>query len=72
MSSPYAVEELDTNEREPESLKVVCMESYENCTFCGSRLVFTHDLNLGLLQVIEVARCPGCGVKMNPKKFTLQ
>jgi len=72
MSSPYAIQELDSSEREPESLKSICVEHYEKCSFCGSKLVFSHDMNLGLLQVIEVARCPGCGVQMNPKKFTLQ
>jgi hypothetical protein len=65
-------DELDLKEVEPESLRAVFIESYEKCAFCGSKLVFSHDLNIGFLQVVEVARCPGCGVTMNPKKFTLQ
>jgi len=72
MSSPYVCEDVEIKENEPESLKAVFMESYEKCGFCGSKLVFSHDLNIGFLQVVEVARCPGCGVTMNPKKFTLQ
>lgn len=72
MSSLQACDELSIQELEPESLKAVFIETYEKCTFCGSKLIFSHDMNLGFLQVIEVARCPGCGVTMNPKKFTLQ
>ena len=72
MESPYNSTGVAGCENEPESLKVVFMESYEKCSFCGSKLVFSHDLNIGFLQVVEVARCPGCGVTMNPKKFTLQ
>lgn len=44
---------------------------YERCSFCNSKLLFTHDLNLSYLQVIENSRCPGCGVTMRPRKFTL-
>jgi DNA-directed RNA polymerase subunit RPC12/RpoP len=72
MTSPYLRQEAEFKENEPETLKSIMVESYENCSFCGSKLVFSHDLNFGFLQVIEVARCSGCGVTMNPKKFTLQ
>ncbi|NBX92720.1 MAG: hypothetical protein EB078_12935 [Proteobacteria bacterium] len=72
MSSPYVRQDADLKENEPETLKAIFIETYEKCSFCNSKLVFTHDLNLGYLQVVEVARCPGCGVTMNPKKFTLQ
>jgi len=72
MNNTHLIDEVDHPEREPESLRAVIMESYEKCSFCGSKLVFSHDLNIGFLQVVEVARCPGCGVTMNPKKFTLQ
>jgi hypothetical protein len=72
MNSSNTYEETQLQDREPESLQAIFIESYEKCGFCGSKLIFTHDMNLSFLQVIEVARCPGCGVTMNPKKFTLQ
>ncbi len=58
-------------ENEPESVKSVLQDSYGRCNFCNSKLVFSHDLNLSFLEVIETSQCPGCGVSMNPKKFTL-
>jgi hypothetical protein len=58
-------------ENEPECVKAIEVEKYERCTFCSSKLVFSHDLNLNYFQVIETSRCPGCGVSMLPKKFTL-
>jgi len=72
MTSVNSCDENVVNEREPESLQAIFIETYEKCAFCGSKLIFSHDMNLSFLQVIEVARCPGCGVTMNPKKFTLQ
>lgn len=72
MSNPYVREDILPQENEPESPKAIMLESYERCTFCHSKLVFSHDLNISFLQVIETSRCPGCGVSMNPKKFTLQ
>jgi len=60
------------NEGDAESAKVILREKLERCTFCNSRLVFTHDLNINILQVIETGRCPGCGVTMLPRKYTLQ
>jgi hypothetical protein len=62
----------ENNELEPDYLHAVNVEKYERCTFCHSKLVFTHDLNISYLQVIETSRCPGCGVTAHPKKFTLQ
>ena len=62
----------DANEQEPDYLHAVNVEKYERCTFCNSKLVFSHDLNISYLQVIETSRCPGCGVTAHPKKFTLQ
>lgn len=72
MTSANSRDESVMSDLEPESLQAIFIESYEKCGFCGSKLIFTHDMNLSFLQVIEVARCPGCGVTMNPKKFTLQ
>jgi uncharacterized protein with PIN domain len=46
-------------------------EKFERCSFCNSKLIFTHHHNLGYFQVIESARCTGCGVVPEPKKFTL-
>lgn len=72
MRSPFNPMELQQNEGEPETIRSILQEKYERCSFCNSRLVFSHDLNLQHLQVIETSRCPGCGVTANPKKFTLQ
>lgn len=72
MRTPYNRMALNQQETEPETVKCVMLEHYDRCHFCGSKLVFNHDLNLSILQVIETSQCPGCGVSMNPKKFTLQ
>ncbi len=73
MKSPYTQPETTQphQDGEPESVRAVVVERYERCTYCHSKLVFSHDLNLSYLQVIETSRCPGCGVAMHPKKFTL-
>ena len=71
MRTPYTRMNLNQNENEPESVKSVLIEHYERCGYCSSKLVFNHDLNLNYLQVIETGQCPGCGVTMHPKKFTL-
>lgn len=71
MRTPYNRMSLSNQETEPETVKSIALESYDRCNFCGSKLVFNHDLNLSVLQVIETSQCPGCGVSMNPKKFTL-
>lgn len=72
MRTPFNAREIQGHEGEPDHLKCVSVEKYERCSFCNSKLIFTHDLNISYLQVIETSRCPGCGVSMNPKKFTLQ
>ena len=75
MRTPLSRTELfeRTENREPETeAKVLLTEKYERCAFCSSKLVFSHDLNINYLQVIETSRCPGCGVSMLPKKYTLQ
>ena len=72
MRTPFTRMSLSNQENEPETVKSIILESYERCNFCSSKLVFNHDLNLSYLQVIETSQCPGCGVSMNPKKFTLQ
>ena len=71
MRTPYNRHELQNQEADSEVVKAVELEKYERCSFCSSKLVFSHDLNLNYLQVIETSRCPGCGVSMLPKKFTL-
>ena len=72
MRSPYNAIELNPRENEPEQVKAVSLEKYDRCNYCNSKLVFSHDMNHGFLQVIETSRCPGCGVTAHPKKFTLQ
>ncbi len=52
--------------------KAQILRKIEYCSFCDTKLLFTHDLNLSHLQVVESSRCPGCGVTMQPKTFTLQ
>lgn len=58
-------------DEEQTGAKAYLMEKLERCSFCNSRLIFNHDLNLSVLQVVETSRCSGCGVTMLPKKFTL-
>lgn len=72
MRTPFTRIETQHREGDPESVSCVNQERYERCTFCNSKLIFTHDLNLNYLEVIETGRCPGCGVSLNPKRFTLQ
>lgn len=71
MSSPFT-RPVSATANEPETVRAVQVARYERCEFCNSKLIFTHDLNLGYLEVIETGRCPGCGVSLSPKKFTLQ
>ena len=71
-TSPYNPMDLNPRENEPEYIPTIILEKYEHCSFCHSKLVFSHDLNMQYLQVIETSRCPGCGVSANAKKFTLQ
>ena len=71
MRTPF-VKMQSHNESEPETLRAIVVEKYERCSFCNSKLVFSHDLNLSYLQVVETGQCPGCGVAIAPKKFTLQ
>lgn len=70
MRSPY-VRPNDGNSN-GESDNAVTREAYEHCHFCHSRIVFSHDLNLPYLEVVESARCAGCGVTRNPKRYRLQ
>lgn len=72
MRSPFSRIEPQDYERENDGAKVLVMEKFERCAFCNSKLIFSHDLNLSYLQVVETGRCPGCGVSMLPKKYTLQ
>ncbi len=70
MRTPFSREEIQKAETE-EASQQRNAENYGRCSFCNSKLIFTHDLNLGYLEVVETGKCPGCGVAMNPKKFTL-
>lgn len=45
---------------------------FESCPYCHSRMLFTHELNLEHLEVIENGRCSGCGMHTNPRKHSLQ
>lgn len=72
MRTPFSATDIQKNDSENDTLRATTIERYERCSFCKSKLVFTHDLNLGYLEVIETGRCPGCGVAMNPQKYTLQ
>ncbi len=71
MKSPYSSKEIQRPETDAQPVQAIMPEKYERCGFCNSKLVFSHDLNLAYLEVIETGRCPGCGVAMHPKKFTL-
>lgn len=70
MTSPYLQPE-EHLDGEPERGPAVVTERYERCSFCNSRLLFNHELDLHSFEVIETSRCPGCGVTMTPKKFKL-
>jgi hypothetical protein len=70
MRAPYT--DPQRAEREFDTTFSVEVEKYERCQFCSTKLIFNHDLNLSHFQVIETGRCPGCGVTLNPKKYTLQ
>lgn len=72
MRTPFSIQEIQNTASEVDHSKCLSVEHYERCSFCNSKLIFTHDLNLSYLQVIETSRCPGCGVAPHPKKFTLQ
>lgn len=70
MRSPYV--RMNQNENEADTIRNLGgIEKYERCSFCHSKLIFNHDLNLSHLEVVETGQCPGCGVAVAPKKFTL-
>lgn len=71
MSSPYNQPELFGSEDFETVPCLLQKDRYERCSFCSSKLLFTHDLNLPTFEVIEKCRCPGCGVTLTPKKFKL-
>jgi DNA-directed RNA polymerase subunit RPC12/RpoP len=73
MRSPYLrvdASTLDGNAEE--NLAFMNTEQFERCTYCNTKLLFTHDLNLSYFEVTENCRCPGCGVTKTPQRFTLQ
>lgn len=72
MSTPFSKIEPQEYEKAADSHRTPLLEKYDRCSFCNSKLIYTHDLNLVHLQVVETGRCPGCGVSLIPKKYTLQ
>ncbi|MBI4404018.1 MAG: hypothetical protein HY537_07650 [Deltaproteobacteria bacterium] len=71
MSTPFtSLRELE-KETDAEQVHSIIVEKYERCSFCNAKLLFSHDLNLHHFQVIEMGRCPACGVAMRPRKYTL-
>lgn len=62
---------MEYSENDIEQVKMLLREHYERCSFCSTKLIFSHDLNLSYFQVVESSRCPGCGVTMRSQKFTL-
>jgi uncharacterized protein with PIN domain len=72
MRTPFSVTDIQNSHNEADAAKCMSVEHYERCSFCNSKLIFTHDLNISYMQVVETSRCPGCGVAPHPKKFTLQ
>ncbi|MBY0370824.1 hypothetical protein K2X33_09075 [bacterium] len=72
MRSPYTRVENSTLDGTGEEVNYQVPEPFERCVYCNTKLLFTHDLNLSYLEVIESCRCPGCGVTKAPQRFTLQ
>lgn len=70
----HDVSEFDahTQDIQTEELRLNLIARFEKCPYCRSKLLFTHDLNLEHLEVVENSRCSGCGMHTNPKKHTLQ
>ena len=71
MNLPFTPPDPHSPENEPENIRAILLEKYERCSFCNTRLLFNHDLDLQVLEVVETSRCPGCGVSMTPKKFRI-
>jgi len=73
MASPYSRPSLDRSENDPHPTgSVHHVDGYGRCGYCGSKLVYSHDLDLSHLEVIETGRCLGCGVAAHPERHTLQ
>ncbi len=72
MRSPYTRVESSTLDGSTDDINCLTPEQFERCTYCNTKLLFTHDLNLSYFEVIENCRCPGCGVTKTPQRFTLQ
>jgi uncharacterized protein with PIN domain len=72
MRTPYTRVDASTLDGSGEEAGLLTAEQFERCTYCNTKLLFTHDLNLGYFEVIENCRCPGCGVTKTPRRFTLQ
>jgi len=43
-----------------------------HCCFCGSKLVFKHQVNRASFDVREEADCPSCGIRMKTRIHRLQ
>lgn len=71
MRSPYL--RVDESSLEGNGEEVLfTLNQFERCSYCNTKLLFTHDLNLSYFEVVENCRCPGCGVTKSPQRFTLQ
>ncbi len=72
MRSPYLPVEESTLENSSGDFENFKAESRDQCGYCNSRLLYTHELNLSLFEVVESCRCSGCGVTKTPQRFSLQ
>jgi hypothetical protein len=52
--------------------KNILIESYNQCDFCGSELIFAHNTNFISQEVIEEAFCPGCNLPGTSQSHKLQ
>ncbi len=72
MRTPYLRVDASTLDGTHEEMGLMTVEQFDRCVYCNTKLLFTHDLNLSYLEVVENCRCPGCGVTKSPQRFTLQ
>ncbi len=69
MKTPYS--KLATHEDETNLLSLMTIDQYQRCHYCHTELILDHELNLTLFQVIENSHCPGCGVHLKPRSYSL-
>lgn len=70
MSQNFLLEK--PNQDSTQDAIALMMARLEKCSFCNSKLLFSHNLDLEHFEVIESARCSGCGTHTTPKKHSLQ